>query len=156
MSCHRLRESSNSELPLPKLVLNNPIAIAQMLQPRNAAGAANNLNPPAQAIDLQHQVQVALDHPLRISIHDDHSTTADAQGHFVFEHVVPGRIVATCVIVNRHGNSKTFTSCYGALVDIAPGETGQVMIGGTGAPLSGELICPTATASNSIGATPMR
>ena len=81
---------SNLQFPLPKLALNNPAAIAQMLRP-NAAGAAV---PPAgpQAVDLQSLVQRAMNNELRINMSQNTQVNTDAQGRFAFDHVIPGRI----------------------------------------------------------------
>ena len=66
----------------------------------------------------------------------------DPKGKFTFEHVIPGHVAAMREIVVQHGQFWTNTPCYGVLVDLAPGETGKVVIGGTGRPVIGHVEMP--------------
>ncbi len=134
----RLREASNLQLPLPKIVLNNPAAMAQMIRPQAAVG--NGAAP--QTIDLQAEIPRALDNQLNIRVFNNIESQTDAQGHFVFEHIVPGHIAVMRVTVVQHGNMSRHSYCYGKLLDVAPGETTKVVLGGNGRPVIGRVKIP--------------
>ncbi len=98
--------------------------------------------PQRQVVDLQHEVQTAINNQLR-HVHFRYGAGQNrSQGKFVFEHVIPGRIAAMREIVMQHGQFWTNTPCYGVLLDVAPGETGKVVIGGTGRPVIGHVDMP--------------
>ncbi len=66
-------------------------------------------------------------------------TTTDASGRFVFERVMPG-----AVEVGRTVESGQMSSTYplAAPVDVPPGATAKLIIGGTGRPVVGRLSVP--------------
>lgn len=79
----------------------------------------------------------------------NYQTNADANGHFVFDRVRPGS-----VLVGRENklgaNMISFT--FGENVEVLPGETAQVTIGGYGRPVTGKFIIP-ATSTEPISFT---
>jgi hypothetical protein len=137
----RLRESSNLQLPLPKLMLNNPAAILQMAQAGGVpAAGAPNAGP--RAFDLQRLVQGSVLNQMQIHNFNSVEATTDAEGNFVFEHVVPGRIAVMRQVSLRWDQFSTNIPCYGSQVDAASGETAKVTLGGGGRPVVGHVAVP--------------
>ena len=69
--------------------------------------------------------------------------TADASGRFVFERVVPGE----AKLWRRFPTGpQTQNWSFLTLIDVQPGATARVTIGGTGRPVIGRLIAPAAIA----------
>jgi hypothetical protein len=68
------------------------------------------------------------------------NTGTDDQGRFVFEFVAPGRgrIGGPLVKASAHGYQHSRTAHY----SVAPGETAQVTMGGTGRPVVGRAVMP--------------
>jgi len=70
--------------------------------------------------------------------------TADASGRFVFERVVPGE----AKLWRRFPTGpQTQNGSFLTLIDVKPGGTTRVTIGGTGRPVIGQLIAPAAIAA---------
>src|SRR5262249_13852312 len=66
--------------------------------------------------------------------------TTDAAGRFVLERVMPGEVtVARNFLVKDAGSSETWGQSHGRRVDVAPGETARVELGGTGRPIVGKV-----------------
>lgn len=67
-------------------------------------------------------------------------TRTDAQGRFVFDRVIPGASEVARVIVTEFGNgSQQHMGCWQEPVDVAPGQTVEVRIGGKGRPVVGRV-----------------
>jgi hypothetical protein len=76
------------------------------------------------------------------SVHTFYSieTRTDAQGRFVFERVIPGASEVARVVVTDFGNgSQQHMGCWQEPVDVAPGQTVEVRIGGKGRPVVGRI-----------------
>ncbi len=67
----------------------------------------------------------------------DYDATADGSGRFVFERVTPGRMTVYRWVddADHHG----WTASHPINVDVRPGETVKVQVGGTGRPVVGRL-----------------
>jgi RNA polymerase sigma factor (sigma-70 family) len=69
--------------------------------------------------------------------------TADASGHFVFERVVPGEVR----LWRRFPTGpQTQNWSFLTLIDVKPGATARVKVGGSGRPVIGRLIAPAVIA----------
>lgn len=67
-------------------------------------------------------------------------TQTDAEGRFVFDRVIPGASEVARVVVTELGNgSQQHMACWQEPVDVAPGQTVQVRIGGKGRPVVGRV-----------------
>ncbi len=71
----------------------------------------------------------------------EYNTETDAEGRFVIERVIPGDARATTV-VGQSANVATFASMSSAAIEIKPGQTATVTIGGRGRPVIGRLVVP--------------
>ncbi len=68
------------------------------------------------------------------------NTRTDAQGRFVFDRVIPGPSEVARVVVTEFGNGSTqHMGCWQEPVDVQPGETVEVKIGGKGRPVVGRV-----------------
>ena len=68
-----------------------------------------------------------------------YSATADASGRFVFDRVVPGSVtVARKIELGAHSYSSANTT----EVEVKPGQTAKVTIGGSGRPVIGRVVVP--------------
>ena len=68
-------------------------------------------------------------------------TRTDAQGHFSFDRVIPGAGEVSRVVVTEFGNgSRQHMGCWQEPVDVAPGQTVLVHIGGRGRPVVGRIV----------------
>ncbi|HUW85181.1 MAG TPA: carboxypeptidase regulatory-like domain-containing protein [Phycisphaerae bacterium] len=77
----------------------------------------------------------------RIEFHN--RTTADAEGRFVMERVKPGEArVARSITVLDDGQSVRSTYAHQVGVDVVPGQTATVALGGTGRPVIGRGVAP--------------
>ena len=73
----------------------------------------------------------------------DYRATSDADGNFVLPKLPPGKIrVSRTVIFARKSGGYTSTASHGTTLEIAAGETAQVVIGGEGRPVQGKLLPP--------------
>ena len=73
----------------------------------------------------------------------DYDATSDAEGRFTFERVLPGKARVHRSIryaVRDSGFSSTYS--HGIRVELQPGETARVELGGTGRPIEGRAILP--------------
>ncbi len=69
-----------------------------------------------------------------------YETRTDDDGRFVFDRVVPGPGRVTRVIVTDYGRFSQHMSCGGQAVDIRPGQTTKVRVGGEGRPVIGRVV----------------
>jgi len=68
------------------------------------------------------------------------NTRTDAQGRFSFDRVIPGESEVSRVVVTEFGNgSSQHMGCWQEPVDVAPGATVEVKIGGKGRPVIGRV-----------------
>ncbi len=75
----------------------------------------------------------------------EYEAETDEQGRFVVERVVPGEARATTA--SRQGTNRgSYASLCSTTIEIKPGETTRVTIGGQGRPVIGRLIAPGGTA----------
>jgi protocatechuate 3,4-dioxygenase beta subunit len=73
----------------------------------------------------------------------DYGVTSDAEGRFTFERVLPGKARVSRAVryaVRDTGFSSTYS--HGVRVELQPGETAHVELGGTGRPIEGRAILP--------------
>ncbi len=76
---------------------------------------------------------------------DSIETRTDAQGRFVFDRVIPGASEVSRVVVTDFGNgSQQHMGCWQEPVDVAPGQTVAVKIGGKGRAVVGRIKLQTA------------
>jgi hypothetical protein len=68
----------------------------------------------------------------------DYQTITDADGSFTFDDVPPGKVQVVKII--RVADSQNFSA--GVAVDVKPGETASVNMGGTGRPINGKIAIP--------------
>ena len=68
-----------------------------------------------------------------------YDTKTDDQGHFTFDRVIPGPGLLTRSIVTNFGRFSQRLTCGGDAVDVHPGRTIQVHIGGKGRPVIGQV-----------------
>ena len=72
-------------------------------------------------------------------------TRTDAQGRFVFDRVIPGASEVSRVVVTEFGNGmQQHMGCWQEPVDVAPGQTVLVRIGGKGRPVVGRVVLQAA------------
>lgn len=73
----------------------------------------------------------------------DYDGTSDADGRFTFERVLPGRArVYRSVRYAVRDSGFSSTGSHGLRVELQPGETAHVELGGTGRPIEGQAILP--------------
>lgn len=92
-------------------------------------------------------------------VHFSYEATTDDEGHFVIEHVPAGPAQVSRSI---RLNDRSTTYNHAEPVQIRPGETARVTIGGTGRPVVGRVVAPDglpgpidfAIGFNRIGSTP--
>ncbi len=73
----------------------------------------------------------------------DYRATTDSQGRFTFGNVLPGKVTIWRSIdfaISSGGRSSCFTN--GASVELKPGDTATVRLGGVGRPMVGKLALP--------------
>ncbi len=69
------------------------------------------------------------------------STRTDADGNFVFDRVIPGVAEVSRIVVTEFGNGMSqHMGCWQEPVNIAPGQTVLVHIGGRGRPVVGRIV----------------
>jgi len=74
-----------------------------------------------------------------------HNTRTDAQGRFVFDRVIPGASEVARVVVTDFGDgSSQHMGCWEEPVDVEPGATVEVTIGGKGRPVVGRVVLQAA------------
>jgi protocatechuate 3,4-dioxygenase beta subunit len=67
-------------------------------------------------------------------------TRTDAQGRFVFERVIPGATEVARVVVTEFGNGmQQHMGCWQEPLDVAPGQTVEIRIGGKGRQVVGRI-----------------
>jgi thiol-disulfide isomerase/thioredoxin len=69
-----------------------------------------------------------------------YDTKTDDHGRFVFDRVIPGPGLVTRAIVTNFGRFSQRLVCGGDAVDIHPGRTAAVHIGGKGRPVIGQVV----------------
>ncbi len=69
-----------------------------------------------------------------------YETRTDDRGRFVFDRVIPGPGLVTRAIVTNFGRFSQRLVCGGDAVDIHPGGTAKVHIGGKGRPVIGQVV----------------
>jgi beta-lactamase regulating signal transducer with metallopeptidase domain/thiol-disulfide isomerase/thioredoxin len=69
-----------------------------------------------------------------------YDSKTDNQGRFALDRVVPGPGVVTRVLVTNYGRFSQHWTCGGEAVDIRPGRTTKVRIGGKGRPVIGQIV----------------
>jgi hypothetical protein len=70
------------------------------------------------------------------------ATTNDS-AHFVFERVMPGEFTLTReILLKQSPLSRTVGHSHTVTVEVAPGATAQVAMGGKGRPVTGKLVAP--------------
>jgi hypothetical protein len=74
----------------------------------------------------------------------DYDATTDAQGRFTFERALPGKAKVYRTIRYAVRDNGGYSSMYshGARVDLEPGKTTKVEMGGIGRPVEGRLVLP--------------
>jgi beta-lactamase regulating signal transducer with metallopeptidase domain len=78
--------------------------------------------------------------PGGVNVFHQIETRTDAQGRFVFDRVTPCAGEVSRVIVTEFGNgSSQHMGCWQEPVDVAPGQTVEVRIGGKGRPVTGRI-----------------
>jgi beta-lactamase regulating signal transducer with metallopeptidase domain len=76
-------------------------------------------------------------------------TRTDAHGRFVFDRAIPGPSQVARVVVTEFGNGSTQQmGCWQQPVDVQPGETVEVKIGGKGRPVVGQVLLKAAPGVN--------
>lgn len=82
--------------------------------------------------------------PGRPRAYFDYDTKTDAKGRFVFDKVPPDMTghVARRIVIQRRGDGMTIGYSHSTPVEIAPGKTARVKLGGTGRPVTGRLVLP--------------
>src|SRR5262249_17026846 len=70
----------------------------------------------------------------------DYDTLTDEAGRFVFERVTPGRLSVYRYVDDQ--NHPAWTASHPIHVDVKPGQTVRVEVGGTGRPVVGRLKLP--------------
>ncbi|HKI43177.1 MAG TPA: hypothetical protein VKA66_23025, partial [Mycobacterium sp.] len=72
--------------------------------------------------------------------------TAD-EGRFVFERVIPGEVtISREILLKQSASSRTVGNSHTVGVDVAPGATARLTMGGTGRPVAGKVILPNGSA----------
>ncbi len=67
------------------------------------------------------------------------NATADADGRFAFDRVPPGKVhVARTVRLS----DRMTTSTHATAVEVGPGQTARIEVGGTGRPVVGRVVVP--------------
>lgn len=76
----------------------------------------------------------------------DYDTKADEKGRFTFERVPPDMsgVVGKRILIAKYGGSMRIGFSHGKKVVFEPGKTAEVVIGGTGRPVIGQLKVPGA------------
>jgi len=70
-----------------------------------------------------------------------HMTRTDERGRFRFDRVIPGPgVVARLVVTEYSGGSAQFLACWQEPVEVGPGKTVEVRLGGKGRPVIGRLV----------------
>ena len=69
-----------------------------------------------------------------------YATHTDDHGRFTFERVMPGRGSVSHVLVTNRGRFSTHLNGGGPAVDVRPGQTMRVRIGGKGRPVIGRVV----------------
>ncbi len=69
-----------------------------------------------------------------------YATRTDDHGRFTFERVIPGPGSVSHVVVTNFGQFSQQLSCGGQAVEIRPGQTTKVRIGGKGRPVIGRVV----------------
>ena len=77
--------------------------------------------------------------PHGIFYHHQYETKTDDHGRFVFDRVIPGPGLVTRAVVTDFGRFSQRLVCGGEAVDIHPGRSTTVHIGGTGRPVIGQV-----------------
>jgi thiol-disulfide isomerase/thioredoxin len=76
--------------------------------------------------------------PNRVFFHQ-YEIRTDDHGHFAFDRVIPGPGLVTRAVVTNFGRFSQRLVCGGDAVDILPGRTTKVHIGGKGRPVIGQV-----------------
>ncbi len=78
-----------------------------------------------------------------------HQRTTDARGRFAFEHLIPGRLTLSRIF---RLDRSAFHVGTGAVrtIEVRPGETTWVALGGTGRPVIGRFKLPAGTRSDAV------
>jgi hypothetical protein len=72
-------------------------------------------------------------------------TRTDAEGNFNFDRVIPGAGEVSRVVITEFGDGGTqHMPCWQEPVEIAPGQTVLVHLGGRGRPVVGRIVAPAA------------
>ena len=72
----------------------------------------------------------------------DYTTQTDAEGHFVFERVVPRTGQVTRCAVSKHGQMSAWIPTHSTKAEFVAGETTQVELSRNGRPVAGKLTMP--------------
>lgn len=79
-----------------------------------------------------------------INIVDDYDAVTDENGSFVFERVPPGRAyVGRAIKISRGTTGYMMSPTHEVPVEVKPGQTVNVTIGGTGRPVIGKITVPS-------------
>ena len=71
--------------------------------------------------------------------------TTDDEGRFVFERVMPGEVtISREILIKQSRSSQTLGYSHSVEVEVTPGATARLTIGGTGRPVVGKVTVPTA------------
>ena len=81
----------------------------------------------------------------RPDVMHDYTASTDSAGTFAFDRVVPGLLWVGRKISRDHVMTRSVAVSHGSPVEIGPGETARVQIGGTGRPVTGKLTATGAT-----------
>lgn len=139
-----LFKRDSEKVKLPVVRVDDPTALVQLIDPqRIPPDPADQAAKFADFLTAQQEVQTILG-KLRISSLSVElsSKKTDATGHFLFQHIVPGRCYISRGIAINAGKTITTAPSHELQLDLALGETAQVVLGGTGRPVIGRLEVP--------------
>lgn len=99
--------------------------------------------PPASAAEQDQQaIARTILANLNVYIFDNRAVRTGPDGRFAFENVIPGRVAVTREFIVDHGRSRSHTYSHGQELDVEPGKTGSVVLGGVGRPVVGKIKIP--------------
>jgi peroxiredoxin len=142
----RALQRDSEKIKLPTVRVDDPSALVQLIDSqRTPPDPTDQAAKFADLVRAQQEVQTVLGKLGILPPHFDFgllSKKADANGKFVFEHVVPGRSSVSRGITTNTGKLIITGTSHELLLDLSWGETAQVVLGGMGRAVVGRFDVP--------------